>query len=159
MNGCADPLVPTVDKTDALSSCSRVPYVRVWQFDEDKNITKQLLKLQKKAARIITNSAYCDHSKPLFIRLEILQVGNIYKYLCCLYVFNNRNMYAIIKNPYKTRNCNRLKVKFRMLSLSQRSMFHSTPKNFSELPVHAASLNNFATIKRKVKELFITRPI
>ena len=103
---------------------------------------------------MITNSGYCDHSKPLFIGVEILQVDNIQKYLCCVYVFRSKKRYALKQNDYITRNCNQLRIQFQRLSTSQISMFYSAPIFFNEFADHVASLNKFVTFKRRVKDFF-----
>ena len=40
----------------------------------NKYLLERLYKLQKRAVRIVTQSSYLSHSKPLFIRLRILPI-------------------------------------------------------------------------------------
>ena len=53
--------------------------------------------LQKKAARIITNSPPRTHSQPLFDRLNILTIFNIYKLQISCFVFSHIN--KLLPNP------------------------------------------------------------
>ena len=48
--------------------------------------TKRILKLQKWAVRAITSSKYNAHSDPLFIKLKLLKINDIYK-LCTMKFF------------------------------------------------------------------------
>ena len=53
----------------------------------------KLLLLQKKVVRIITRSEYLAHSEPLFVENGILKVKKLYKYQCCLYLFDNSDLF------------------------------------------------------------------
>ena len=51
--------------------------VMAWGFTQTR-----ILKLQKKAVRIITNAKYNAHSEPLFKQLNILRIDHIFKRQC-----------------------------------------------------------------------------
>ena len=68
-----------------------------------------------------------------------------------VYVLKNKNRYAFNQNLYNIRNCKQLRVQLQRLSLCLESMVYSAPKIFNELPDAVASLNNFVTLKHKVK--------
>ena len=46
-----------------------------------------LIKLQKKAVRLISKVGYLDHTEPLFNNLKLLQVHEIYNYNCAKFIY------------------------------------------------------------------------
>lgn len=68
-----------------------------------KSIIK-LHKLHKRAVRIITKSTYRAHSAPLFKTCNILQLNDLYKIQCCLFIrdFLNNNLPSAFDNYYLT---------------------------------------------------------
>ena len=50
-----------------------------------------LIKLQKKAVRNICKARYLDHTQPLFDRLKLLQVDEIYRFNCAKFVYKCYN--------------------------------------------------------------------
>jgi len=76
-----------------------------------KSHLNKLLKLQKRVVRIIANAEFLAHTEPLFKRLELLTIENVYKFACCTYVFKNRYNYATYQNVYNTRNSNTVFVR------------------------------------------------
>ena len=47
-----------------------------------------LVKLQKKAVRIISKVGFLDHTTPLFDKLKLLQVNEIYQFNCAKFIYN-----------------------------------------------------------------------
>ena len=66
-----------------------------------KSVLDPLIKLQKKAIRFISHSAYDSHTKPLFNNLRIMNLHNIYNFNVVI------ALYKIINNN-KTKNSNSL---------------------------------------------------
>ena len=52
--------------------------VLLWGSSSQRNI-KSLFIQQKKAVRIVTKSAYLEHTNPLFSQLNLLKLNNIYQ--------------------------------------------------------------------------------
>ena len=50
-----------------------------------------IIKLQKKALRIISKVGYLDHSQPLFDNLKLLKVEEIYKFNCAKFIYQCYN--------------------------------------------------------------------
>ena len=74
-----------------------------------------LVKLQKKAVRIICKAGYYDHTESLFNNLKLLQVKEIYDFNCAKFIYQcyNSNTYLYFKaklltnssfHNYETRN-------------------------------------------------------
>ena len=53
----------------------------------NKYVLERLYKLQKRAVRIVTQSSYLSHSKPLFIKLRILPIFQLYEYNLGIFMF------------------------------------------------------------------------
>ncbi|CAL4149190.1 unnamed protein product, partial [Meganyctiphanes norvegica] len=79
-----------------------------------------LVKLQKKAVRIICKAGYYDHTESLFNNLKLLQVNEIYDFNCAKFIYQcyNSNTYVYFKaklltnssfHNYETRNKNSLR--------------------------------------------------
>ena len=126
----------------------------IWGNAANTHLNKLLL-LQKKAVRIISSAEYRAHSDPLFHVLGILRITEVYKYSCCMYVFDNKKIYDRNVNVYTTRNCNTFKVKFQRLDKSKCSVFHNSPKIFNSLPAWVADLKNRNSFKRSVREILL----
>ena len=55
------------------------------------NTPTRLEKLQKKAIRLITNSKYIAHTNPLFKRLQLLKIANVFKLRVLKFYYNFYN--------------------------------------------------------------------
>ena len=58
----------------------------IWGSTHNNKIDS-LIKIQKKAIRIITNSGYRDHTLPLFTKLKILPLQQLYYYNIILFMY------------------------------------------------------------------------
>ncbi len=81
----------------------------------NKDALDRILKLQKRAVRIISNSSYLCHTKPLFERFNMLDVNKLYKKELSIFMYKYHhsmlprsfnNMFTNMKNVhnYDTRN-------------------------------------------------------
>ena len=77
----------------------------VWGGGADVHINKMLI-LQKRVVRVVTHSDYLEHTGHLFQNLILSKIHSIYRYLCSLLVYKNKNIYESVNNRYGTRNCN-----------------------------------------------------
>ena len=63
--------------------------LKCWGFNQER-----ILKLQKKAMRIICSSGYLSHSEPLFKKLNVLKIDSMFKLQLltfCLHIRQKRN--------------------------------------------------------------------
>ena len=61
--------------------------VLVWDSAYHSNL-KPLLTLQNRAVRLISNSHYLQHADPIFNRLNILKLQDLYKIRCLKYMYS-----------------------------------------------------------------------
>ena len=106
--------------------------VEVWGGASNKLIST-LFKLQKKAVRIIVSAPYKAHTRPIFDKLKILNIYNIYLYSVAMFMFkfNSGSLPIIFANMvkrnldfhrYNTRNKSNFLISKYKLSLCQQSM-------------------------------------
>jgi len=113
----------------------------------------RLLLLQKKAVRTITGSEFLDHSEPLFIKTGILKMEQIYKYLCCLYYFDNPSKFSVGNHSYFTRGgAQYLVPSFQRLSSSQRSLSYIVPFLYNSLPPKLKTIDSRRSFSCKLRE-------
>ena len=76
----------------------------IWDSTHNNKIDS-LIKIQKKAIRIITNSGYRDHTLPLFTKLKILPLQQLYYYNIILFIYKvyKDKLPKVISDYFKTR--------------------------------------------------------
>ena len=99
------------------------------------NLLQRLIILQKRVVRIVTRSSYCSHGNPLFARLRLLRVSDIYKLQVVLFIFkfkysllpascmnylfvNSAPAYATRRNTYLVELSFRTNIRERSISVS-----------------------------------------
>ena len=110
----------------------------------------QLLLIQKKYVRILTNSHYLAHTNPLFAQTKMLKVTDIYTYYVSIKAFK----------LYKTGNLNSTQHNFntrnsvfyvpplyQRLSTTQRSIKFSLPTVWNGLPAYLKESNTISAFK------------
>jgi hypothetical protein len=121
----------------------------------DRSILNPLIKIQKKAIRIVSKSKWNSHSEPIFQRLGIMRFEDMIKYsqLEFMHLFEHQRLPESFKNIWRTRN--------EILSVDNYSLRRAidlhieTPRtNFSQkLPLHTfPSLWN--TLEPEMKQLW-----
>lgn len=140
----------------------------VWGGSSKKNL-ERLLKLQKKAVRIITYSKYLEHTNPLFKNLSLLKVIDIYRMQIASYM--HKHVYCcpsrILSNSlstpqgaptvYATRNSgNRLFIQAYRTDLRGKSITLIGPRIWNSLPLCLRNIPSPAIFKRKLKSHLIS---
>lgn len=125
------------------------------------NSTKlmEILLLQKKAIRILSNSPGRTHCKPLFIQEGILTVFNYYIFELLLYVHKNKNE-LILNNhvhPYNVRNIGKIQVPFSRLEKVKSSHLVNSIRLYNKLPIQLTELN-VNSFKGKIKIWLCNNP-
>ncbi|PSN57373.1 hypothetical protein C0J52_02907, partial [Blattella germanica] len=99
---------------------------------------------KKKAVRILANANFLEHCKPLFIKLEVLTVINLFIYDVLLYTLNNMNNYNLVStiHNHNTRNNKNILVPYTRLSKTVNShmimgmkIYNIIPKQYFDLPL------------------------
>ena len=128
--------------------------ILLWGNATKTYITK-LLKIQKRAIRIISNSSYLCHTKPLFERYKTLSIFELYDKELGIFMYKYKNGLLPLSfdhaftelqsvHNYDTRN----KTNFRYDIHKIKSVFTTGPKLWNNLPKSiktAKSLNSFKT--------------
>ncbi len=123
----------------------------------NKQYLDRILKLQKRAVRIISNSSYLCHTKPLFERFNLLNIDDLYKKECCtfMYKYNNNmlpksfdNMFTNMESihDYNTR----YKDSYRSEIHKVKNILSLGPKIWNSLPRDIRAINHISTFKKAV---------
>ena len=118
--------------------------ILIWGKTSAVHLDK-LVKLQKKAIRVITRSSFNCHTANLFRELSILPLEEIYRYQCALFVFKSirgihpsqfqRVFNPFITDPLAPRAGTRsvaLRIPFCRTSLRQKFIYYQSIKCFNE---------------------------
>ena len=129
-----------------------------------------LVKLQKKAIRIICKAGYLDHTDPLFSKLNLLKVQDIYDLSCAkfLYQCHNSNIYSYFltklkKNSdyhkYETRNRNKVRKPVSRLQQFDNSFIYNGVELWNKIPESVQNVANLQLFKIKIKILILDKKI
>jgi hypothetical protein len=120
---------------------------------------QDVLILQKKVVRVITDSNRLEHCKPLFVKLGCLTIVNLYIYHVLIYIKTNLSVFSLNEDihSYNTRSCKKINVPYCRLSRSLNSYSVLGLKMYNKLPLEltALPLNLF---KNKVYNILISKP-
>lgn len=103
-----------------------------------------ILILQKKAIRILSHAGFLDHCRPLFIKLEILTVINLYIFDVLVYTLNRLDNYNLVSSTHghKTRHNDNIMIPYFRLNSTHNSykvigmkIYNKIPKRYYDLPV------------------------
>ena len=127
-----------------------------------KYLLDRILKLQKRVVRIITNSSFLAHTKPLFISLNILPIYDLYKYNLGIFMFSfyknllpqsfdNLFSQNIQVHNYNTRNKFDFRVHYGRTSYSHSVIRYKGPTLWNNLPLEVRDCKSLNTFKYKLK--------
>ena len=130
----------------------------IWGGTYDTHLQPLVLQ-QKRTIRTITNSGFRDHTDPLFKRLKLLKVKDIYKLQLGIFMFHAR---ARGEYPTQTNILTRASGTNRALSIPQRlttaerSVSNAGPNFWNTLPPDIRCINSFKRFKKSLKEHFLS---
>ena len=147
------------------------PYVNycnlIWASPVKSVQLERILKVQKKYCRLITFSNFVEHSRPLFVRLCILNVYEIHKLLLLSHIYAITNgltkneysqQYYIVNSDihqYNTRQKNNLHIPNCRTSTKQNTISFQGPKLWNSLPMDVRSSPSIMIFKRKVRKYLL----
>ena len=145
-----------------------ISYCNIAWGNCSKTRLEHLLLLQKKAARICTNSAYLSHADPLFHHLKIFKIHDIntlqiaifmhkYHYERLPPVFTNFFSYNNNLHSYPTRTCNNIHLNNPRILLAHKTLRHHGPDIWNTLPNLLKQINSISSFKRSIKELLLNQ--
>ena len=137
----------------------------VWGSAYDSHL-KPLIILQKKAVRVITNSAYDASSAPIFDSLKVLQLQKIHKLNCCIFMFKclNTNNYPIHRNKtlqntathnYATRNRELFYVPRERLEICRKSFLNKGISLWNDISTEVKSEKALHSFKTAIKNMLL----
>ena len=109
--------------------------------------------IQEKAIRILTDSDYFAHCKPLSIETKILTVVNLYIYLSLNYIKIYLNEFEVRHTCNNTRQQNNLDIPFCRLSKTSNSQIVIRLKLFNKLHLSVREMSNIY-FKKKLYNWF-----
>ena len=126
----------------------------------------RILILQKRAIRIITNSSPYSHTPPLFKKLKLLKICDIYKFQNArfMYLFRNNmlpslfNLYFAQNKSiriYQTRQSDNYNVPNFKYEFSRSTIKFSGPTLWNSLPEFIKTCSSLSTFLHKYKEFLI----
>ena len=117
-----------------------------------------LVKLQKRAIRIINKTEFLAHTNNLFHHNHILKVSDIHNLQLAIYVYKLDDISIFsATHTYNTRNRNNLIPLFSRLTLTQFSPRFSAIHFWNHLPDEIKLSPSLRAFKNRVKEFLINR--
>ena len=123
----------------------------------NKYLLNRIFKLQKRAVRIISNSSYLCHTKPLFEKYNVLDIFDLYNKELCIFMYKHQNgllprsfnhMFINMSNihNYNTRNKQSYRSEFHKL----RNVMTLGPKLWNALPNEIKVAKHISDFKNKI---------
>ena len=139
----------------------------IWGNAPQYQLSK-ILKVQKRAVRIILNKGYRDHSRPLFDELNVLTIDEISIYCKCLFmfqfmthrlphIFDDLFLYRTNVHSHVTRNANSFHLPLCRTETTREFITYSGPFLFNQILKHPGFTDiqsfGFAKFKKSLKKL------
>ena len=132
----------------------------LWGNSTKDHINK-VFRLQKRAMRIISNSGYLTHTKPIFKRFNTLNIFDMYNKETAIFMFKYKNfllpksfenIFSIHResHDYYTRNRDDFKIPMQKIE----NVFKIGPKIWNELPHNIKISQTLNQFKSNLKDLF-----
>lgn len=153
-----------------LTHCVKYDYVRTAYFAYFQSIIRyglllwgncsrieEVLLLQKKAVRILTNSDPLAHCKPLFIKTKIQTVINLFIFDLANYALNSPQFLKYSEHKYTTRHKDKAVIDYHRLSKLTNSHIVLSLKVYNKL-INGISRHGGKTLKNKLYDWLLDNP-
>jgi hypothetical protein len=130
------------------------------------SLLNRLVVLQKRAVRLITRSCYCATTGPLFVRLNLLKLSEIYKFQIALFIFKyKQHLLPASCSQYLSVNSNRAYITrrndyFKILSfrtnIRERCISVSGPRLWNSFPLAIQDSLHLGSFKKELIFYFIS---
>ena len=113
---------------------------------------------QKRTIRTIIGAGYLDHTDPLFRRLKLLKLQDIYYFHLGTYMFHarSRGEYPAPTN-INTRGSNRALPTRHRITLTQHAVSCAGPNYWTSLPQNIRSINCYMRFRKSLKEHLLNK--
>ena len=138
----------------------------LWENSYCTNLNKLRI-LQKKAIRIITNYHYIAHTDPLFSKLKLLKLDDLYKHQLCIFMYKAANnklpdaMSSMLTkyniHKHYLRNQNSYYIQNIRINSRKCTINYSGPVFWNALPSKLKQLVSINQFKNKLKELLLCK--
>ena len=120
--------------------------------------------LQKRVIRTMEGLRKRDHTNPIFHKLDLLKLLDIYIFSCSIYVFkclkglavNSFNLNAR-NTGYPTRSCNALQTPRVRSCQSETNIKYQGPTTYNKLPSHVKDKPSLPNFKRSLKQHLLNK--
>ena len=113
---------------------------------------------QKRTIRTITNAGYRDHTNPLFRRLKLLKIQDIYHFHLGIYMFHARARGEYPTQTYiETRGSNDSRSRRHRLSTTQHAVSYAGPIFWNSLPPNLRAINSLIRFRKSLKEHLLSQ--
>lgn len=134
----------------------------IWGSPKKNGNMDKLHKLQKRIVRLITRSPYLSHSKPIFNKLNILNIYNLYRYqiLTFMYRYFKGFLPSLFTGYFSennqvhdhgTRNVDKLHCMNARTECRARSVKCIGPRCWNSLPAELTTCTSLILFKRRLK--------
>ena len=129
-----------------------------------------LIKLQKKAIRLVNNSHYIEHTAPIFLSLKVLTINQVFKLNCLVFMFKCLKTdkfpefkKRLIKNSnihfHNTRKNNHYRPPRERLEMCKRSYFVQSILMWNSIDASIQISSTISIFKQNVKKLLLQNAI
>ena len=121
-----------------------------------ENHLKPLNVLHKRAIRTICDGQKTDHTAPLFRKLNMLNLKDIYNFFMAIYMHKavNNNEY-VVTHQVNTRNRQMAVPLYHRLVVCQHAVSFSGPSVWNMIPPHIRSIESLPLFKRTLKQYYV----
>ena len=113
---------------------------------------------QKRIIRTLTNSAPRDSTSPLFKKLGLLKLSDIFKFELLKYMFVHKNDTIFrVQHDRNLRNRDSMVSSTHRLTKTQQAVTFSGPKEWNNLPIEIRNANSYNTFKILLKTHFLQK--
>ena len=128
-----------------------------WGSTNDTHLNP-LIVIQKRIVRTIADADYLAHTPPLFKKLNLLQIVDLYKFQAIVdtHLKIQQGEYRIDHNV-NTRNRNLSRSKFHKKARTHQSIATCGPNLWNSLPAEIRSINSIPRFKRHLKTFFVSK--
>ena len=119
---------------------------------------KPLFLTQKRIIRCIAGADFLESTTPLFHKLEILKLEDLYKFYATIDTFKKLKVgHYQITHSVNTRNRDEAKKKFHRTTRTQQSITFSGPHIWNTLPNDIKNIDKISTLKEKLRKFLLNQ--
>ena len=126
--------------------------------DAAESVLHSLYVIQKRAIRCVDGADYFAHKNPIFRKLGVLKLADVYMYALCIEMFLNKNSDKYrLNHSVQTRNRHLTHPAYQRLAMSQRAFSYAGPTAWNSLPYDLRIISSMSSFKRKLKLYLLKR--